>query len=427
MEEGGAFSDVLLAHRLDRIALSPADQGLVARLVYGVLTWQGYLDWWMGQVGRPADALDPAVRRCVRLGLFQLRFLDRVPDYAAVNTTVELAKRYRGGAAAGLVNALLRRAAAGPAVSLPPRESDLATHLSVRWSHPRWLVERWLATLGARETEDLLAANCTPAPTVLRVHGTSRDNVLDELRSAGITARPTRYSPWGIELEPGTPLRRLGTHLRSRVRTQGEASQLVPPLLAPSPGQRLLDACAAPGGKAIQLSALVGKEGLVVALDRRLRGLKTLREGATALGANRLVAVAGDGTRPPLRMASQFDGVLVDAPCSGLGTLRAHPELRWRRLPEDIPRLARLQRALLDGTAPLVRPGGRLLYATCTLLEEENEGVIEAFLRERHDFALLPAPREAPYRHFVNGRGLFRAFPHRHGTEGFFAAVLVRH
>jgi 16S rRNA (cytosine967-C5)-methyltransferase len=421
VETTEAFADVLLGERLAGTPLGAADAALATRLVYGTLAWQGRLDYHLQAfLYRPLAGLEPTVRVALRLGLYQHLFLDRVPAYAAVDASVELA-RAAGRGATGLVNAVLRRAVACDPAALPlPPDVDPLTRTAVEWSHPRWLVERWAAEFGADELPALLAANNVRLHTAVRANRlrTTRAALADELAAAGIGARQSAVADDGLVIERGAArLRGLAAWREGRFGFQSEAAQLIAPLVAPAPGARLLDACAAPGGKAAHLAALGGR---VLALDARAGGIRRVGAEAARLGAD-VTAIAADARRPPLRVA--FDGVLVDAPCSGLGTLSRHPEVRWRRRPEDIPRLAALQRELLDGVVPLVRPGGLLVYAVCTLAHDENEGVVDWFLRTHPRFALENAARDggAPAA-LVTPAGHLRTLPHRHHLDGFFAA-----
>jgi 16S rRNA (cytosine967-C5)-methyltransferase len=422
-----AFADVLLGHRLRDLA-SAKDRALATLLVYGTLAWRGRLDHHLAALcTTPLDRLDPIVRATLRMGLYQLLFLDRVPAYAAVDGSVRLARRV-GRGAAGLVNAVLRRAAAdgGSDLHLPP-SSDPLTRLAVEYSHPRWLVERWMAEFGSEELPALLATNNQRGGPALRINclRTGRDALRAELERAGFETADGAFAPDAVVLpRDAGKLRDLPSWRDGRFAFQGEASQLVTLLLGAAPGARVLDACAAPGGKAAYAGTLVGPTGLVVALDIRAGGARGTRAEALRLGATAVQAVVGDARRPPLR--TRFDAVLVDAPCSGLGTLRRHPELRWRRRPEDIPRLAVLQRDILTAVAPLVRAGGSLIYAVCTLTREENEDAVLHFVAANPRFVVEPAGPHLPpaATAAVTSEGFLRTLPHRHGLDGFFAARL---
>jgi 16S rRNA (cytosine967-C5)-methyltransferase len=422
VETTDAFADVLLAARLGRTRLGLADRALATRLVYGTLAWQGRIDHQLAALLHvPLLSLEAGVRAALRLGAYQLLFLDRVPAYAAVDASVDLVRRHRPSAA-GMVNAVLRRTAAARATppSLPDPVRDPFERLAVEWSHPRWLVQRWAAELGLQDLPQLLAANNVRAPTVVRTNklATTRDVLIAELRAAGIVARAGAWAADAVVIERGAArLHSSAAWRQGHLAFQSEASQLIVPLLAPPMGGRVLDACAAPGGKATHAAALMGGTGLVLALDRRLSGLRRLVGEARRLGTP-LHAAVGDARQPPCR--SLFDAVLVDAPCSGLGTLGRHPEVRWRRRPEDIPRLAALQGEILAGVAPLVRPGGVLVYAVCTLTREETDDVVAQFSAAHPRFVVDPlAPGPT-----VTAAGLLRTLPHRHGLDGFFAARL---
>jgi len=429
VEATDAFADVLLAHRLADTALPPREHALATRLVYGTLAWQGRLDFHLGTLVRnvAVERLDPPVRAALRLGLYQLLFLDRVPAYAAVDASVRLA-RVAGAGAGGLVNAVLRRAATlgRSGLALPPADADPIARLAVEWSHPGWLVARWADEFGLSELPALLAADNERAPTTLRANAlvTTRDALQTELAVEGVETRPGAWAPEALRVDRhAAALRRLRAWGAGRFAFQGEVSQLIAPLLGAEPGRRFLDACAAPGGKTAHLGALAGG-GTIVALDRRPAGVRRVLAETHRLGVSTVVAAAGDARRPPV--AAPFDAVLIDAPCSGLGTLRRHPELRWRRRPEDVPRFAALQREILAGVAPLVRPGGVLVYAVCTRTREENEEVVAA-LTDAHPQLHVEDAREHLPPHaapLVDRRGFLRTAPHHDGLDGFFAARL---
>jgi 16S rRNA (cytosine967-C5)-methyltransferase len=419
VETTDAFADVLLADRLASTPLPPADRALATELVYGTLTWQARLDHHLATwVRQPIPSLDVPVRVALRLGLLQLVFLDRIPAYAAVDTSVRLAGRRAGG----LVNAVLRRAArtGREGLVLPDATVDSIDRLAVEWSHPRWLVERWVGELGAGETARLLEANQHAPRVAVRVNGrrTTPAPLAVELEAAGVHAEPGRFADGALVVREGAGrLRDLPAYRRGDFAFQGEASQLVSALVDVPPEGIVLDACAAPGGKTTAIAERLGPGGRVVALDPHPRGLERLRQAAKRLGLPGIDVVTGDARRPPI--AGSFDAVLVDAPCSGLGTLRRHPELKWRRRPDDIPRLAQLQREILTGVAPLVRPGGLLVYAVCTRTNDETTDVVDWLLTTHKKFAVerLAAP-------FVDADGFLRTAPHTHELDGFFAARL---
>jgi len=427
VETEAAFADRLLGARLE--ALSPADRSLASELVYGTLAWQGRLDHHLGQLVRGSvAALDPPVRAALRLGLYQLLFLDRVPAYAAVDASVRLASR-RGRGAAGLVNAVLRRAARERSGGLPllDASADPIDRLAVEWSHPRWLVARLADEIGLDELPALLAAHNRSGEVTVRVNRlrTTGETLARELAVHGMRAAPARWADGALALERGAgALRSLPAFRDGRVAFQGEASQLVTLLLGIRPGSCVLDACAAPGGKTVQAAAAAVPGGRVVALDVHAAGVHRIAAEAARLGLAAVDPIVADARRPPLR--GTFDAVLVDAPCSGLGTLRRHPELRWRRSEDDLARLASLQEQLLTGAAPLVRPGGTLVYAVCSPMRAETDDVIVRFLVQHPRFARESAAPHLPARaaSLVSADGTLRTWPHRHDLDAFFAVRL---
>ena len=427
----GAYADLTLSAALDRL-FEVRERGLATELVYGVLRRRGRLDFALAHFCKqPLGKLEPAVLRLLRLGAYQLLELDRVPARAAVHATVELAKVLGLQRASGFVNGVLRSLDRGRA-TIPwpdPAEQPLAC-LEHACSLPDWLARRWLAELGADEALALAAALQEPPPFTLRVNTlrSGRDELLAAFAAAGHEVVPTSFAAEGIIL-----LRRAMAPLPGEAdglfQVQDEASMLIPHLLAPQPGERLLDACAAPGGKTTQLAALTQNRAEILALDLHPQRAALVTAGAARLGCRGVTARAWDMTRTPdFLPPASLDGVLVDAPCSGLGVLRRNPELRWRRTPDDPRRLAELQGAILAGAAPLVKPGGRLVYSVCTQTPEETEEAIAAFLTRHGDFVredlrpLLPSHWEPLF----DGTGALRTLPHRHGGMDAFWAVRLR-
>jgi len=448
VEMQGAYADELLHARLAEPTLKRADAALATELVMGVLRWQRLLDFLLepqlasgakgGEAKRGVARLDAEVRVALRLGLYQLRWLERIPARAAVNESVELVKRARKASAAGLVNAVLRKAPTARVEELVPRGLPAAERLAVLHSHPTWLVERWLAANGESETRALLEANNSlPRVTCAVAEGESAEAVAAELRGEGVETRPGRWLRTALEIKGGTVA---GTRAlrEGRVRMQEEASQMVARLLGVQAGMRVLDVCAAPGGKTLALAEAAGASGQVVAADLRAHRLRVMRERLARWPQVALVALDAGAELP---LAGEFDAILVDVPCSGTGTLARHPEIRWRLRPEDLGDLQARQTAILQTTAALLRPGGRLVYSTCSLEPEENEQVVEAVLARRPEMFMVSGAK-ALTAHLQAGagrsedrplpaalfdeRGYFRTWPQRHGTDGFFAAAIER-
>jgi 16S rRNA (cytosine967-C5)-methyltransferase len=428
VEKRNAYADILLDKSLKGPSLTVRDRALLTQLVYGALRWKGRVDWLLGRsLRRPLAGMNPYLRNILRLTLYQILFLDKVPDYAAVNEGVELGKKYGGKKAGGLVNAVVRKVLKEKGEGYyPDPQEDLVSYLSVFWSHPDWLVKRWLGYFGREETEALLKADNDESPLVLRVNRLKgeREVLIQSLRGMGFDAEPTVWSPQGIQLRSASAVTQLPGFEEGLFQVQGEASQLVGYLLDPRPGERVLDACAAPGGKTTHLAELMQDKGEIVATDVSTRGLEKLKQNVQRLGltsVRHFCVDVGQGLTGPL--ASPYDRILVDAPCSGLGTLRSHPEAKWQKSERDMERLIKLQKKILGQVCSRLKPGGVLVYATCTLTREENEGAVEDFLSRHQNFVLEGVGEDLPRaaRDLACGRYLL-TLPHKHGTDGFFAA-----
>ena len=415
------------------------DRALVTEITTGTLRWLGALDRVIEQVAARSTArLDEEVLTVLRLGAYQLLYLERVPAAAAVNESVTLVRRVGKASAAGLVNAVLRGIASTertPPLPPEPGASDMRgvrlAYLSVTCSHPRWLVERWLDRLGFLRTLEWVRFNNTPPLLTLRANRllTTPAALARNLGKHGVRTEPTQFARDGLRVLTGNPLR---TPLfgQGLFLVQDEASQLVAELTAAQPGERVLDACAAPGGKTTAMAAAMRQAGTLVASDLRPARLRLLRQTLDQMGTTKVGIVRLDLGRPP-PFQPVFDCVLVDAPCSGLGVVRRDPEIRWRRQPVDLARFARDQLTMLSHASRVVRPGGRLVYATCSSEPEENEEVVDAFLADHPDFDPVHPDQLRPLlsqglRDTIDDHGRLSTAPDTHGLEAFFAAILWR-
>jgi 16S rRNA (cytosine967-C5)-methyltransferase len=429
---GDAQPAAVLA-REHRALGDPRDRALATEIVTGTLRWQRALDAAIeGAVARRLDALDAEVLLILRLSLYQLLHLDRVPASAVVDDGVSLTRSAGQGRATGFVNGVLRTLSrTRNQLALPPRPGPNASraeqiaYLGVTQSHPDWLVERWLDRYGFDRAAAWTEFNNTTPALTLRANRLviSRDALRDELlRDDELETTPAHYAPDALIVHGG----RL-PEARGRFTIQDEASQLVPLLLGARAGERVLDLCASPGGKATALAAEMAGRGLVVACDARARRMRLLEATVRESGAPniRLVQV---GSRDEVPFAPAFDRVLVDAPCSGLGTVRRDPDIRWRRAETDLSVFADTQRALLARAARAVAPGGHLVYATCSSEPEENDDVVDAFLAAHPGFQLVDARAidDARLGAVADARGMLRTLPFAHGLEAFFAAALIR-
>lgn len=430
VEATDAYANLLLDNRLKGSGLAGADRALVTELTYGVLRWQGKLDWILGEVlDRPIAALDRPVRQVLRLGAYQLCCLTRIPHFAAVDEAVRLVRRAGAGRSAGYVNAVLRAVARRRQIPSPDPAVDPVGYWEREGSHPRWLVERWLARLGPEEAGQLMAAN-NAAPPVTVLVNTLRgeaDAVRRALEDAAPDVVPGRWVPGAFSIRGAGSPADLPGFAAGRLIPMDEAGALPVLALGALPGQRVLDACGGGGGKSALLAARVGAEGEVVALDRNPRAIRRLEAAIRRLDLARVRPQLADARNAARAWPGQFPRVLLDAPCTGLGTLRRRPEIRWRRRPEDLHRAAALQAELLEGVAGAVAKDGLLVYSTCSLEPEETDEVMGAFLAAHPEFRLDdPRPALAQAAELVDGQGYLRAWPHRHGTDGFFVARLRR-
>jgi 16S rRNA (cytosine967-C5)-methyltransferase len=425
VEAESAYASVLVAALSDS-DLSREDRALVQEIVLGVLRWRGSLDYFIQRhSGRSIEQLDLPVVIALRIGLFQLRHLSRIPTSAAVNESVNLVKRARKSSAAGLVNAVLRKASMHLDEEAGAGIVDSLQRASVELSHPAWLLERWQAMLGNEEAEQLALADNLPPPAAFRVNTlrATAGEVICDLKSQGVFTSESSLVPGAFVVEGG-PSRIVNQAARSGlIYIQDQASQLVSTLLGPRGGHRVLDLCAAPGSKSSHIAALAGDEAWVVACDRYPHRLATLRATCARLGIDSVDSLVLDATRtlPFAESAPKFDRVLVDAPCSGTGTLRGNPEIKWRLSAGDLTRLVELQLKLLKRGAQMVAPGGRLVYSTCSIEREENEEVVRCFLESNASFRLINPNARLD---LISTDGFVRTFPHKHGCDGFFAAVL---
>ncbi|MGH9375676.1 MAG: 16S rRNA (cytosine(967)-C(5))-methyltransferase RsmB [Terriglobia bacterium] len=433
VQSGREFAvDLLQGHALD--PLSDADRRLATELVMGVLRWRGDLDFQIEKLsGRRLRYFDPEIVEILRLGVYQIRFLSAIPKAAAVSQAVQMTKASGKTSAAGLVNAVLRKCERAAFNGLLPGElqADGEYVESARRSVPAWLCERWERRAGLEKSRALMFS-CQVIPRAhLRVKGDAaeRESIRRELEEAGIQTEPGLYSRRALVVNSGS-VRNSRAWGDGRLAFQDEASQLAAELVSPQPGDRVLDLCAAPGVKTGQLACMLG-QGTVVACDRSLRRMRTMRVAALRNwpGRVRLQRVLLDA-RQSLPFKMLFDRVLVDAPCSGTGTLARNPEIKWRLKPEDLPRLAEMQCEILCHALDALSASGRLVYATCSLEPEEDEEVVAKVFAARPGFRLVGGEelrREFPHiGQLFQPQGYFRTYPGVHPMDGFFAAVIAR-
>jgi 16S rRNA (cytosine967-C5)-methyltransferase len=437
LDRRGAFADVALDRALKKVsgtgdrALLPLDRRLATELVYGCIRRRRSLDAAIDQFAKkPADRQPPDLRWILHLGLYQLRYLDDIPASAAVDTTVELAKTNGLKGLAGFVNGLLRQylraaqaAASGDPLHLP--EEPIA-RLAVAHSYPDWIVANWVDRLGVEEAEQL-AQWFNRSPSIdLRVNPlrTAIATVESAFQGAGIEVMRVPHLPQALRLKSGAgAIVNLPGFNEGWWTVQDSSAQLTSYLLDPQPGELIIDACAAPGGKTTHLAELMGDRGTIYACDKTPSRLKKVKENSDRLGLHAIEVLAGD-SREFAQFDRRADRVLLDAPCSGLGTLHRRADARWRQTPDNLVQLAQLQGELLAKTAQWVKPGGVLVYATCTLHPLENEKPIRDFLGTHPDWAIEVPPASNPAAHFVTSAGWLEVWPHRYDLDGFFMVRL---
>ena len=420
-ERQGAWSDGFLKKEIGNAGLDGRDAALATRLCFGVQQNRMLLDFWLSNLSKiPLAKMEPAVRSILRLGAYQILFLDRVPDHAAVNQAVEQArKNSRNPRSAGLVNGILR--------SLIRQKSELPQppDLSTRYSHPQWLVEAFSRRLPPEEVEDLLRADNSEPPTCIQINTckVGAPVIIEALWQEGMTVSPHPWLPDCLLLQGTGNLEQSAAFQRGWFYVQDAAAKLAVLAADPRPGMEVLDACAAPGGKSFATAIAMDNQGRVISCDIHPHKQILLQRGAERLGFPIIQPEVLDGKVCKDNFLNRYELVIADVPCSGLGIIRKKPDIRYKD-PEPLAGLPKVQSAILENVSRYVRPGGVLLYATCTLLERENEEIVAAFLEKRKDFILEKFQLPGPFG--LCADGMLTCWPHRHGTDGFFFAKLRR-
>jgi 16S rRNA (cytosine967-C5)-methyltransferase len=428
--EQGAFADRAFRAQADRYELTGRERAFSMRLAYGAVQRRATLDFLIERLtDRPIKRLDPALAAALRIGLYQVAYLDGVPQHAAVNETVELAKRRRRPGHQ-LVNAVMRRATLEARALIDSLGEATPAEAALRHSHPKWIAELWWQELGSEEAVALMRQNNEPPESAVRANTlrVTPAELASSLAADGVRSRADPSIDEALVLTSPYDVHGSRPFERGALMPQSRASMLVARALDPQPGEQVLDLCAAPGAKATHIAALMHDAGRVVAIDIQEGRARTVQNNSRRLGAECVDVRTGDARETD--HGGEFDRVLIDPPCSDLGTLQSRPDVRWRKRPAQVAGLAALQREILDAAAASVRPGGRLVYSTCTVSAAENERQIEDFLGRHAEFA--PLDLSGPYSQepatAPSNRGRFlRTLPHRHGTDGFFIAALERH
>ena len=428
MEEEGAWSDGALHHYLDRVDLAPRDRALATRLAYGVIQNRLLCDWYLRQFSKVRlSKIAPRVHICLQLGIYQLALTDRIPAHAAVAETVTLIRNYAHAneRTVGFANGVLRAVAQAAANNQLPRLNcpDKESFYSLHYSHPEWLVRLLTAQYGQKPTAAILAANNAAAPVSIRVNllRSDRDTVLNRLTEDGFTVHPHPKAASMILAESGD----IASHplfTEGVVTIQDTASAVCVELLDPQPDTLVLDCCAAPGGKTFYIAERMHNQGTVISCDIYEHKLEKIQAGAQRLGLSIVQPTLQDAAQPRAEWVEKADSVLCDVPCSGMGIIRKKPEIRYKDA-DEIQNLPEIQKKILENCANYVKPGGTLVYSTCTILERENQAVVQKFLQQHPEFEAVPIE------HPVFGtseNGMITLLPSIHDTDGFFIAKLRR-
>lgn len=435
IEAEEAFANIALSQILQQKELNTLERSLTTELVHGVTRTRNTLDWILGQfVKKGLNKLTPWIRNILRLGVYQLYYLDKIPASAAVNESVKLAKKYGHPGTVKLVNGVLRNVVRKKEeLQFPDLNKQPVEHISIKYSHPVWLVEKWLQEFGVEQTIKLCQANNRPAENSIRVNTLkiTREKLIEVLAEEGVKAQESFLTPEGLIINNFSSLEKLPSFQAGYFILQDQGSMLVSHLLKPQATDFIIDACAAPGTKTTHLAQLMGDKGRIVACDIYDHKINLILDNCLRLGIKSINPRVLDARKLGAVYEGQAQGLLVDAPCSGLGVLRRRSDARWRKSPEQLAQLRELQLEILQGASPALKRGGTLVYSTCSIAPEENLGVIEEFLKENPHFRLesildlLPFELERQEDCQTAKEGYLQFLPHIHGTDGFFMARLV--
>lgn len=433
VEAEGAFVQLCLNHALEKTPrLSRQDRALATELVYGVLRWRRRLDWALkAYCHRPLERVEPTLLRLLRLGAYQLLMLDRVPEWATVDEATETARIMRGRHAANFINGVLRSLARGRAgLEWPRPQEDAVIGLGVLQSFPDWMVAEWLERFGEHKTVRLIEALNQPAVRFIRANSLriTPEGLKELLAASAVETHIDEVVGGALRVLSGGDITATAAHQTGMFHIQDGAAQAACLLLDPRPGERVLDACSAPGGKTATLAQLMKNQGELYAADVHPARLSLVRELSERLGITMVKCFTQDlAAKVPAEWGS-FDRVLLDAPCSGLGVIRRHPETKWRINEKDLTAMAEKQQQLLESVSRVVKPGGYLVYSVCTFSRQECEQAVEKFLARHGEFSISDPRRERsrPWHRLVDAGGILRTWPDEHHLDGFFAVRLQR-
>lgn len=434
IEQEQAYSNLLLNQTLQKLKLEKQDAGLVTELVYGTMQRLNTIDYYLERfVAKGVHKLQPWVRSLLRMSFYQLYYLDRIPVHAIVNEAVNLAKKRGHQGISGMVNGVLRNIHRNQETLTLPSNLPAAERISLQHSHPQWMVKRWIKQYGEDVTEQICASNNMAPHSSVRVNvlKANREQLLAELAAAEFEARPSLLAPSGVIIESGGNMAHTRWFESGDLSIQDESSMLVAEMVDPKPGMKVLDCCAAPGGKTTHLAEKMDDQGEIVANDVHPHKEQLIRQQADRLGLSSIRTVLHDAKDLSKQYSKgSFDRILLDAPCSGLGVIRRKPDAKWTKKPQDIAEVAVLQYDILCSVAELLSKDGVLVYSTCTMEEEENAGLVRRFLSNHPQFRLVITPpaflSEAAQQAVFTSEGMLQVLPHHFHSDGFFIARLQR-
>jgi len=430
MHNKGAYSNYSINKYL-KGSENVKDENLVREIVYGVIENLTYIDYIISKLSKKKiDKIHPLILEILRIGVYQIAFTDKIPHRAAVNESVNLGKKYVHKGAAGFINGVLRSFSRNKEQIMEIDEKDRLKFLSIKYSHPKWMIKRWIEFYGEDFTEELLIANNSKPKLNLRVNTlkTDRNSLMKVLLDYGYNVHETKYAKDGIVVENPTRITEIDEFIQGHFIIQDESSMLVGQIANPKENSIVLDLCSAPGGKATHLAQIMNNKGKIICWDIYEHKLELVRENANRLGINIIETKLQDAQILDEDMIGIADMCIVDAPCSGLGIIRRRPEIKWNRKQEDIEDLARIQRNILNNASKYVKPGGVIIYSTCTIEQKENINTVMEFLKENKDFILTPFDKLVDFdvNTVSSEDGYIQMFPNLHGTDGFFIARIQK-
>ncbi|HHW32211.1 MAG TPA: 16S rRNA (cytosine(967)-C(5))-methyltransferase RsmB [Clostridiaceae bacterium] len=432
INEKEAYSNISLNKHLSRKGLREIDHAFITELVYGTIKWQLTIDWIIEQFSNiKSKKLSHWILNILRLGVYQLLYMDRVPASAACSESVTLAKKYGHPGSVRYVNGVLRNIEREKdKIKYPEKDKDPVKYLEVKYSHPEWLVKMWLEYYGLDFTEALLKANNQIADFTIRVNTlkTTKEDLINELKANGLEVQPGRYAKQALSLIGPSSISKLEPFKKGLFQVQSESSILVGEILDPKPGEFIIDVCSAPGGKTTHIAEIMKDSGTVLARDIYEHKLELIKEAALRLGLNSIKTEIWDAVNIDEKYIKKADKVLVDVPCTGLGIIRRKPDIKYSKIGKDIKGISELQLKILNASSHYVKPGGIIVYSTCTISPEENNKVVENFMKQREDFQLEDFSGMLPENldRYGYKEGYIQLYPNVHKTDGFFIAKFRR-